>query len=69
MIDTSVNLETKKPLARCEECDTETHYYNIFISPTNERQVICVDCLMMDEKGFTTKYGFKRNLGGDSPTK
>jgi hypothetical protein len=55
MIDTSVNLETKKPLRRCDECDTETEHYNIFISPENERKVICSVCLLRGEKGFNTR--------------
>lgn len=60
MIDTSVNLKVKRPLERCFECDEETAYYNIFISPTNERKVICWECLSKEEKGFTARYGYSR---------
>lgn len=60
MIDTSVNLRLRKPLERCYECDEETDSYNIFISPTNERKVICSKCLMIEEKGVPTKHGFNR---------
>lgn len=58
MIDTSVNLKTKKPLARCHDCDTETNHYNIFISPENARKVICSVCLLRAEKGFNTRPGY-----------
>lgn len=60
MIDTSVNLKMEKPLSRCNECDEETRYYNIFISPTNERRTVCSVCLGRREKGFIAKPGFSR---------
>lgn len=65
MIDTSVNLRMKKPLERCHECDTETEHYNIFITPENERKVICAQCLLRSEKGFNTKPGYGKRDGFD----
>jgi hypothetical protein len=65
MIDTSVNLQTKKPLERCHECDTETDHYNIFITPDNERNVICAECLERAEKGFNTVPGYGKRDGFD----
>ncbi len=64
MIDTSVNLRTNKPVERCAECDEETRFYNIFISPSNERRIVCSKCLIKEEKGFTAQYGFNRGSNG-----
>ena len=60
MIDTTVNLKMDKPVERCSECDEESKYYNVFITPSNERRIVCSECLMKDEKGFTAHYGFQR---------
>jgi hypothetical protein len=69
MIDTSVNLKMKKPLERCHECDIETDHYNIFITPSNERRVICAECLLRAEKGFNTKPGFHTWESSDKNSK
>lgn len=60
MIDTSVNLKMNRPIERCFECDEESRYYNVFISPTNERKIVCWECLSNVEKGFTARYGYSR---------
>jgi hypothetical protein len=54
------NTNQKKPLRRCDECDRETHYYNVFIKPTNEEKVICWECLGREERGFFAKKDFRR---------
>lgn len=69
MIDTSVNLQTKRPVERCSECDEESRYYNVFITPTNERRIVCWECLSKEEKGFTSRYGFRRGSFGGREAK
>ncbi len=57
------NLDPKtiaKPLTRCAECDREVDSYNTFISPTNEKRVVCWQCLAREEKGFNAEPGFHR---------
>jgi hypothetical protein len=52
-------------LERCHECDTETDHYNIFITPDNERNVICAECLERAEKDFNTVPGYGKRDGFD----
>lgn len=52
--------KNEKPRAVCGECDRETDNYNTFISPTNERRVVCWECLAREEKGFNAKRDFRR---------
>lgn len=54
------NTNQKKPLRRCDECDIETHYYNVFLKPTGEEEVICWECLGREERGFFAKKDFRR---------
>ena len=56
---TESNL-TDKPVARCSECDREVTHYNIFVSPTDEKTVICWQCRARDEKGFNADRNFHR---------
>lgn len=49
-----------KPAARCNSCDREMTYFNVFVSPGNERRNICWECLSREEKGFNAHRGFKR---------
>ncbi|MBK9213990.1 MAG: hypothetical protein IPM59_00050 [Chloracidobacterium sp.] len=52
---------TKKPLARCSECDTEVEYYNTFLSASNRPYIVCWRCLAREEKGFFAKPDFRRD--------
>ncbi|MBP9665563.1 MAG: hypothetical protein KBD94_13175 [Pyrinomonadaceae bacterium] len=52
---------TKKPLARCSECDREVEHYNTFLSASNRRRVVCWRCLAREEKGFFAKPDFHRD--------
>ena len=52
---------TEKPPARCSECDREMEHYNVFISPTNEKKIVCWECMTRDEKNFFAKRDFSRN--------
>jgi hypothetical protein len=49
-----------KPLKRCSECDREMEHYNEFVLPSNERRIICWECLQRTEKGFNAKRTFRR---------
>lgn len=49
-----------KPIERCSECDREVDTYYTFVSPTNEKKIVCWECQMRDEKGFNTKRDFSR---------
>jgi hypothetical protein len=60
MIETFDPKLIAKPDARCAECDRETDTYNVFISSTNERRVVCWECEMRSEKRFFTKRDFRR---------
>lgn len=51
---------TEKPPARCSECDRMMEHYNEYISPINERKIVCWECQMRDEKNFFTKRDFSR---------
>lgn len=50
----------ERPPARCTECDREVEHYNVFITPQDEQNVICWECLARDEKGFNAKRDFRR---------
>lgn len=52
---------TDKPVERCAECDREVEHYNTFLSPTNERRIVCWECLERQEKGFNAKRDFRRS--------
>ena len=51
---------TDKPIARCSECDREVTHYNIFVLPTDEKRVICWECVARSEKGFNADRNFHR---------
>ncbi len=61
MSDSIDPRRTDKPLERCGECDRETDHYNVFVAPSNEKSVICWECLSRDEKGFNATRGFSRD--------
>lgn len=46
--------------ARCSSCDREVTHYNTFISSTDEKSVICWQCLSRTEKGFNADRNFHR---------
>ena len=50
----------ERPVARCSECDREVTHYNEWITPSNEKRVICWECLSRTEKGFNAKRDFRR---------
>jgi len=58
------NAETPLELTRCTLCDREMPHYNTFISPTDEKRVVCWECLGREEKGFFAKRGFHRDARG-----
>ena len=60
MIENTDPKISHKPEVRCEECDRLMHHYNTFLSPTNERHVICWECLERQEKGFFAHRDFGR---------
>jgi hypothetical protein len=61
------NTEGKEPV-RCVKCDRVMEHYNTFLSPTNETQNVCAECLQREEKGFNTKRDWKRSSRqGDIP--
>ena len=49
-----------KLIERCAECDREVDHYYTFISPTNEKRIVCWECQMREEKGFNAKRDFSR---------
>lgn len=64
MIDKNLstqNLSEAKTPVRCWECDREMDHYNVFVSPTNEKKVVCWECLQREEKGFFAKRDFRRS--------
>ena len=60
MIEAMAPNTTDKPMERCSECDREVDHYNTFLSPTNDRSIICWECLERGEKGFNAKRNFSR---------
>lgn len=50
---------SKTPM-RCAECDREMENYNEFVSPTNEKRIVCWECQMREEKNFFAKRDFHR---------
>jgi len=61
MIETIDPKTMDKPSAVCAECDREVDHYNTFLSPTNERRIVCWECLGRDERGFNAKRDFQRS--------
>ena len=66
---------TEKPIVKCAMCDREVEHYNTFLSPDNEENNVCWQCIQREEKGFNTKPEFRRssrlrgnlsNIGGNS---
>jgi hypothetical protein len=49
----------KEPM-RCSECDREMDSYYEFVSPTNEKKIVCWECQMREEKNFFAKRDFRR---------
>ena len=60
MIESTDPKVSHKPAVRCEECDREMHHYNTFLTPTNEKRIICWECLGRVEKGFFAHRDFSR---------
>lgn len=60
MTEENLNLTNEKTAVRCAECDREVTYYNTFLSPTNEKRIVCWQCLEREEKGFNAKRDFRR---------
>lgn len=60
MITTIDPKVIERPAASCRECDREVVHYNTFLSPTNERRIVCWECLGRQEKGFNAKRDFSR---------
>jgi hypothetical protein len=60
MVDSIDPKVTERPIRRCAECDRETEHWNEFVLPSNERKVICWECLQRMEKGFNAKRDFRR---------
>jgi hypothetical protein len=60
MIETYDPKNTHKPTARCAECDNEVEHYNTFLSPLNEENVICWECMQSNDKGFNASKDFYR---------
>jgi DNA-directed RNA polymerase subunit RPC12/RpoP len=61
MIETIDPKTMDKPSAVCAECDREVDHYSTFLSPTNERRIVCWECLGRDERGFNAKRDFQRS--------
>lgn len=64
MTEIADNAETPLELKRCTLCDREMAHYNTFVSPTDEKRVVCWECLGREEKGFFAKRGFHRDSRG-----
>ena len=60
MIETIDPKTIDRPAVRCSMCDREMEHYNTFVSPTNERETICWQCMTRQEKGFFAHRGFRR---------
>jgi DNA-directed RNA polymerase subunit RPC12/RpoP len=54
-------VTVKRPLERCTECDREVEHYNTFLSPTNERRVVCWECRERADKRLNSKRTFYRS--------
>ncbi len=61
MIEAIDPKKMEKPKLRCSECDREMEHYNTFLTPANEKRVICWECLARTEKGFNAKRDFRRD--------
>ena len=64
MIEAMDPKTTDKQIERCTECDSEVDHYNTFLSPTNERRIVCWQCLAREEKGFNAHRNFSRTGRG-----
>ena len=51
---------TRKPPARCAECDRIMEHYNVWFGPRNEKKVVCWECKAREEKGFFAQRGYRR---------
>ena len=60
MIESIDPKVSKKPLARCAECDREMAHYNVWVGPANETKVVCWECKAREEKGFFAHRDFRR---------
>jgi hypothetical protein len=60
MIESTDPKITHKAAVRCVECDREMHHYNTFLTPTNETENICWQCVARKEKGFFAHRDFRR---------
>jgi hypothetical protein len=60
MNETVSTEPTSKTPMRCVECDREMENYNEFVSPTNEKRIVCWECQMREEKNFFAKRDFSR---------
>lgn len=61
MTEEKTGNENPKETLRCSECDREMEHYNEFVSPTNEKKIVCWECQMREEKGFFAKRDFHRS--------
>ena len=64
MIDSIDPKVTRKPRARCAECDREMEHYNVWLRPGGEEAVVCWECKAREEKGFFAHRGFRRGARG-----
>lgn len=60
MTEEKTGNENPKEMLRCSECDREMEHYNEFVSPTNEKKIVCWECQMREEKNFFAKRDFSR---------
>ncbi len=60
MNEEELSNKTANPPARCSECDRMMDNYYEFVSPTNEKRIVCWECQMREEKNFFAKRDFSR---------
>ncbi len=51
---------TRRPPARCSECDREETHFNEILTPDGGKRTVCWRCLAREEKGFNAAPGFHR---------
>lgn len=61
MLEEKINNKNPKEIVRCSGCDREVDHYTEFLSPANERKIICWECVDRKEKGFNAKRTFNRS--------
>ena len=61
MTEQKMSDKIPKEMVRCSECDREMDHFNEFVSPTNEKKIVCWECQMREEKGFFAKRDFSRS--------